>query len=52
MLREKTGISVDSSHHIMASDFNLQLRSLDLCISVFWKSVFILFFLNESETYV
>lgn len=44
MLREKTGVSVNSSNHIMASDLNLQLRSLDLCISLSFGNLYLYFF--------
>ena len=44
MLREKTGVSVNSSNHIMASDLNLQLRPLDLCISLSFGNLYLYFF--------
>ena len=44
MLREKIGVSVNSSNHIMASDLNLQLRSLDLRISLSFGNLYLYFF--------
>ena len=43
MLREKTGLSVNSSNHIMTSDLYLQLRSLDLCISMSFGNLYLYF---------